>query len=57
MSLLVAVLAFETSAPQLFDEAKLGVLVGSTLGAIAGVVVLLLAPRPMIVDQGRGGGG
>lgn len=45
MSLLVAVLAYETSAPHLFDEAKLGVLVGSTLGAIAGVVVLLLAPR------------
>jgi Na+:H+ antiporter, NhaA family len=46
MSLLVAVLAYETQAPHLFDEAKLGVLVGSMLGAIAGVVVLLLAPRP-----------
>jgi NhaA family Na+:H+ antiporter len=46
MSLLVAVLAYETQAPHLFDEAKLGVLVGSTLGAIAGVVVLLIAPRP-----------
>ena len=45
MSLLVAVLAYETQAPHLFDEAKLGVLVGSMLGAIAGVVVLLLAPR------------
>ena len=49
MSLLVAVLAYETQAPHLFDEAKLGVLVGSTLGAIAGVVVLLLAPRPRAV--------
>jgi len=45
MSLLVAVLAYETNAPHLFEEAKLGVLVGSTLGAIAGVVVLVLAPR------------
>ncbi len=49
MSLLVAVLAYETQAPHLFDEAKLGVLVGSTLGAIAGIVVLLLAPRPRAV--------
>jgi Na+:H+ antiporter, NhaA family len=46
MSLLVAVLAYETQAAHLFDEAKLGVLVGSMLGAIAGVIVLLLAPRP-----------
>ncbi len=46
MSLLVAVLAYETQAPHLFDEAKLGVLAGSTLAAIAGVVVLLLASRP-----------
>ena len=45
MSLLVAVLAYETQAPHLFDVAKLGVLVGSALGAVAGVVVLLLAPR------------
>jgi NhaA family Na+:H+ antiporter len=49
MSLLVAVLAYETNAPHLFEEAKLGVLVGSTLGAIAGVVVLLLAPRSRAV--------
>jgi NhaA family Na+:H+ antiporter len=46
MSLLVAVLAYETQAPHLFDEAKLGVLVGSMLSAIAGVVVLVMAPRP-----------
>jgi NhaA family Na+:H+ antiporter len=46
MSLLVAVLAYETQAPHLFEVAKLGVLLGSALGAIAGVVVLLLAPRP-----------
>jgi Na+:H+ antiporter, NhaA family len=45
MSLLVAVLAYEMEAPHLFKEAKLGVLAGSTLGAIAGVVVILLAPR------------
>ena len=46
MSLLVAVLAYETQAPHLFDLAKLGVLAGSMLGAIAGVTVLLIAPRP-----------
>lgn len=46
MSLLVAVLAYETQAPHLFDEAKLGVLAGSLLGAIAGIVVLLIASRP-----------
>jgi NhaA family Na+:H+ antiporter len=46
MSLLVAVLAYETNTPHLFEQAKLGVLVGSTLGAMAGVVVLWLAPRP-----------
>lgn len=45
MSLLVAVLAYENQAPHLFDAAKLGVLAGSALGAIAGIVVLLLAPR------------
>jgi Na+:H+ antiporter, NhaA family len=45
MSLLVAVLAYEAQAPHLFEGAKLGVLVGSMLAAIAGVVVLLLAPR------------
>ncbi len=40
MSLLVAVLAYEVEAPHLFEEAKLGVLAGSLLGAIAGVIVL-----------------
>jgi NhaA family Na+:H+ antiporter len=45
MSLLVAVLAYESHAPHLFEQAKLGVLAGSALGAIAGVVVLLIAPR------------
>ena len=53
MSLLVAVLAYEATAPHLFDEAKLGVLAGSMLGAIAGVVVLLLAPshRPVATSR------
>jgi len=45
MSLLIAVLAYEAQAPQLFELAKFGVLVGSALGAIAGVSVLLIAPR------------
>jgi NhaA family Na+:H+ antiporter len=48
MSLLVALLAYETPAPHLFDEAKLGVLAGSGFGAIAGVVVLRFAPRPKV---------
>ncbi|HEV7716347.1 MAG TPA: Na+/H+ antiporter NhaA [Steroidobacteraceae bacterium] len=43
MSLLLAALSYEVAAPHLFQEAKLGVLVGSTLAAVAGVVVLLLA--------------
>ena len=47
MSLLLAALAYETLAPQMFASAKLGVLVGSTLGAIAGVIVLLLAPEAL----------
>jgi NhaA family Na+:H+ antiporter len=41
MSLLLGALAYET-APAVFNSAKLGVLVGSTLGGIAGVIVLLL---------------
>jgi NhaA family Na+:H+ antiporter len=47
MSLLLAALAFEPNAPHFFADAKLGVLVGSTIGALVGIVVLLLArPRP-----------
>jgi NhaA family Na+:H+ antiporter len=42
MSLLLGALAYEAAAPELFNSAKLGVLVGSTLGGIAGVIVLLL---------------
>jgi NhaA family Na+:H+ antiporter len=44
MSLLLAALAYEPAAPQLFADAKLGVLVGSLLGAIGGTTVLLIAP-------------
>ncbi len=44
MSLLLAALSYDAASMHLFQEAKLGVLVGSTLGAIAGVVVLLIAP-------------
>jgi|GEM_PF-2367236 len=33
-------------APHLFDEAKLGVLAGSTIAALLGVIVLTLATRP-----------
>jgi NhaA family Na+:H+ antiporter len=45
MSLLVGVLAYEQNAPQLFEEAKLGVLTGSALGAILGSIVLVIAPH------------
>jgi NhaA family Na+:H+ antiporter len=45
MSLLLGALAYQQVAPQLFTDAKLGVLVGSLLGAISGVIVLLLATR------------
>ncbi len=56
MSLLVAVLAFETQAPHLFEEAKLGVLSGSLLSALAGVIVLLVfAPRNPRSPQSPGG--
>lgn len=44
MSLLLAALSFEVTAPHLFEEAKLGVLLGSTVSAIVGVVVLMRAP-------------
>jgi len=44
MSLLIAVLAYESHAPHFFEQAKLGVLAGSLLGALAGVIVLLIAP-------------
>jgi NhaA family Na+:H+ antiporter len=39
MSLFIGALAFP-NAPQLFNEAKVGVLVGSTLSAILGILVL-----------------
>jgi Na+:H+ antiporter, NhaA family len=45
MSLLLGALAYQQVAPQLFTDAKLGVLVGSLFGAVAGVIVLLLATR------------
>jgi NhaA family Na+:H+ antiporter len=49
MSLLLAALAYEPAAPHLFADAKLGVLVGSTIGAIVGITVLRLArPRSAI---------
>ena len=47
MSLLLAALAYDPVALHLFADAKLGVLVGSTIGAIVGIAVLLSArPRP-----------
>ncbi|MDE2434668.1 MAG: Na+/H+ antiporter NhaA [Sphingomonadales bacterium] len=45
MSLFIAQLAFP-SHPELVEEAKLGVIAGSTLAALAGFAVLRLQPRP-----------
>jgi NhaA family Na+:H+ antiporter len=42
MSLFIGMLAFPTS-PELESEVKVGVLLGSTLSATAGAIVLLLA--------------
>jgi NhaA family Na+:H+ antiporter len=44
MSLFIGALAFPTS-PALIDEVKVGVLMGSCVAAVLGVVVLLLASR------------
>jgi len=52
MSLLLAGLAYEALSPQMFASAKLGVLVGSVLGGISGVIVLLIAPAA--VKRGDG---
>ncbi|HVY80955.1 MAG TPA: Na+/H+ antiporter NhaA [Steroidobacteraceae bacterium] len=45
MSLLLGALAYDPIAPHLFADAKLGVLLGSTVGAVVGLIVLLAA-RP-----------
>ena len=45
MSLFIGQLAFP-AAPELVEEAKLGVLLGSLLSALAGFMVLQLAPPP-----------
>ncbi len=43
MSLLLAALAYETQAPLLFQQAKLGVLLGSTIAAVGGTLALRAA--------------
>ncbi len=45
MSLFIGALAF-AHAPQLIEDAKLGVLGGSLVSALAGAAVLRMAPRP-----------
>jgi Na+/H+ antiporter NhaA len=50
MSLFITELAFPGS-PMLVEEAKLGILGGSLLSALAGALVLRLAPRPSLIDK------
>ncbi len=49
MSLFIAGLAFP-GAPELLDEAKIGILAGSLLSALAGWLILRLARTPAIED-------
>lgn len=53
MSLLLAALAYDTIAPELFTSAKLGVLTGSLLGGTAGVIVLLLGSTKLMRRRDR----
>jgi NhaA family Na+:H+ antiporter len=45
MSLFIASLAYEEATPQLFDSAKIGILLGSVLAALLGVVLLRWGDR------------
>ena len=49
MSLFIAALAFP-GQPALIEEAKIGILGGSLLSALAGYAVLRFAPRPTVPD-------
>ena len=56
MSLFIGALAFP-GRPALAEQARIGMLLGSFLSAMAGYVVLRLAPRPARPDRaGRGQG-
>ena len=50
MSLFIAALAFPTD-PQLADEAKIGIIAGSLLSALAGFLVLRFTPAPPAHSQ------
>jgi NhaA family Na+:H+ antiporter len=45
MSLFIASLAYEEATPQLFDSAKIGILLGSVLAALLGVALLRFGRR------------
>nr|WP_308419562.1 Na+/H+ antiporter NhaA [Chitinimonas koreensis] len=45
MSLFIAGLAFDAESARLADVSRLGILVGSTLSAIMGYILLARAPR------------
>ncbi len=49
MSIFIASLAFEGTAPQLFNGAKLGILFGSLIAALGGAIILRTVAR----DRGR----
>ncbi len=53
MSLFIGLLAFPDNAATQ-DAVKIGILVGSLVAAIAGSIILLLAPAPGPEAGGRG---
>ena len=56
MSLFIGALAFP-GRPALAEEARIGILLGSFLSAVAGYLVLRLAPRPARPDRADRGQG
>ena len=55
MSLFIAGLAFEHAGGAYCDLVRLGILIGSTLAAIFGCLVLWLGPKLNAAENGRAG--